>query len=72
MITIRDKYTGETYKCYQSAKKYATKDSFCTSDVSVKWFRKWYMIIDYRLELSRRGTKASYQILLKDRFEVVL
>lgn len=72
MITIRDKYTGETYKCYQSSNKFATKDSFCTDGITSRWFRNWYMIIEYQIPLSTHGNKTSYQILLKDRFEVVL
>lgn len=72
MITIRDKYTGETCKCYQAAKRFATKDSFCTDEITSRWLRAWHAVIEYRIPLSSHGNKTSYQILLKDRFEVVL
>lgn len=72
MITIRDKYTGESYKCYQACKQFATKDSFCTEDITNRWLRNWHAVIEYRILLSQRGNKASFQILLKDRYEVVL
>lgn len=72
MIRIKDKYTGKEFKCWAASKEFALNDSFCTDYVGSRWLANWHAVILYKIQLGTRSNKASFQILLKDRYEVVL
>ena len=68
MITIRNKYTGETFKYSGANKEFADKDSFITNKrMGWKFRSNWSAIVDYFIDMPH-----STQVLLKDNYEVVL